>query len=290
MRAWAVRLGLLAVATYAFAQPSMAADDPPVPTGMHPGGLPVALIGGGIDYKQARIAERLARDGEGEIIGYDVASEDRRPFSSDENNSTAIAEVILAEAGATSLVPVKADLSDALSVAQAIAYAAHGPSPIIALNLDTAHSPASSALGEAARHFPQRLFIIAAGDNAADLDAVATPQTGLDAGNVMIIAACDAEGRLITSSNHGANSVDIAVDVVSRTHIAAEQPTGGKASALALARVTALAARLMAVEPDLDGAGLKARILTLAKRPSPGIALPVRAGCLPEPWKHYRLE
>lgn len=53
---------------------------PPVPPGRDPGGVAVALIGTGIDYTLPAVARRLARDGEGELIGWDLQDEDRKPF------------------------------------------------------------------------------------------------------------------------------------------------------------------------------------------------------------------
>ncbi len=66
-------------ATSASAQ--KAADKPRVPPGVDPGGVAVAIIGGGIDYTRPEIAARLARDGEGEIVGWDFIDNDRRPFA-----------------------------------------------------------------------------------------------------------------------------------------------------------------------------------------------------------------
>src|SRR5262245_39161047 len=53
---------------------------PPLPAGRDPGGVAIAFIGTGIDYTLPLIAQRLARDGEGELIGWDVVDNDNRPF------------------------------------------------------------------------------------------------------------------------------------------------------------------------------------------------------------------
>lgn len=57
------------------------AGKPRVPPGVDPGGVAIAIIGGGIDYTRPEIAARLARDGEGEIVGWDFIDNDRRPFA-----------------------------------------------------------------------------------------------------------------------------------------------------------------------------------------------------------------
>ena len=53
---------------------------PSVPSGRDPGGVAIALIGTGIDYTLPLLARRLARDGEGELIGWDLEDKDRKPF------------------------------------------------------------------------------------------------------------------------------------------------------------------------------------------------------------------
>jgi len=54
---------------------------PRLPPGRDPGGVAVALIGGGVDYTDPVLASRLARDGEGELIGWDFIDGDNRPFA-----------------------------------------------------------------------------------------------------------------------------------------------------------------------------------------------------------------
>lgn len=57
------------------------ASKPKVPVGVDPGGFAVAVVGEGIDYWRPEIARRLARDGEGEIIGFDLVDGDRLPYA-----------------------------------------------------------------------------------------------------------------------------------------------------------------------------------------------------------------
>src|SRR5215467_9057175 len=66
----------------------LAPKKPPVPPGRDPGGVAVALIG--IDYTLPAVARRLARDGEGELIGWDLQDQDRKPF--DSSKGTALPE------------------------------------------------------------------------------------------------------------------------------------------------------------------------------------------------------
>src|SRR5215813_6387373 len=91
----------------------LAPKKPPVPPGRDPGGVAVALIGTGIDYTLPQVASRLARDGEGELIGWDLQDEDRRPFDRSKGSAppewggdgTLIASLLVRD-GAVRLVPV----------------------------------------------------------------------------------------------------------------------------------------------------------------------------------------
>lgn len=62
------------------AQAQVGPKKPKVPIGRDPGGLAVALLGAGVDYLNPEMAARLARDGEGEIIAWDILDDDDRPL------------------------------------------------------------------------------------------------------------------------------------------------------------------------------------------------------------------
>lgn len=266
---------------------------PPVPVGADPGGVKVAIIGAGIDYTQPEVASRLARDGEGEIIGWDFIDDDRRPFA---RGSADAPRILLSEGQSASLVVVAANFAEPLSIARALRYAAQGPARIIAVQAAWTNVELARILAEAARYFPNRLFIVGAGDDNRDLDAddpggaPSPPRANIPA-NVIIAAAAQFTGEIAKRSNSGARTVDLAIDAT--THLPAGEPAidalQASPSQLALARLAALAARLVAVAPELDGAALKARICALARR-VPGAKPSTKAGFIGEPWKPYWLE
>jgi hypothetical protein len=111
------------------AAPAMAAD-PRVPAGKDPGGAAVALLTAGIDYTLPEIARVLARDGEGELIGWDVVDNDRQPFGPG-RDGTALAKLFVGTR--MRLVPVRADFADPMSLARASAFVARTPARIAIL-------------------------------------------------------------------------------------------------------------------------------------------------------------
>ena len=73
MRLVAAVAVVLAIVGSAAAQPKK----PKLPPGLDPGGVAIVLLTTGIDYTKPELAVRLARDGEGELIGWDAVDGDK---------------------------------------------------------------------------------------------------------------------------------------------------------------------------------------------------------------------
>ena len=220
--------------------------------GRDPGGVAVALIGPGIDYRHAAIADRLARDGEGEVIGWDFTDDDRHPFEpATSGEGTVLAAIILKEAPAARLVPLRVAANDGLALARAVVHAAHGPARIVVVPILRADN--WEPVRQAAQHFAHILFVVAGGE---DLARDKTLAAVLELPNVLSVADADR-----------AAGVDLAVPA--------------DTAAAAAARVAALAARLLAAAPVPDGAALKQRVVGLAT-PMPGEKR-TRAGFIADP-------
>ena len=90
------------------------AIDPPIPPFNDPGGIPVAIVDTGVNYTLPSINSRLARDGEGQLIGYDYWDLDHRPFDANPERSpffparhgTEVASLIASEAPVAKLLPI----------------------------------------------------------------------------------------------------------------------------------------------------------------------------------------
>ena len=91
----------------------MAADPKVPPASPAEDRRPIAILTTGFDYTRAEIAARLARDGEGEIIAWDVPGDDRFPFATAGDTELMMALVNLLPAAApVSLLPIKIDPDD----------------------------------------------------------------------------------------------------------------------------------------------------------------------------------
>lgn len=179
---------------------SAEAADPKVPPGQDPGGLAIALIGGGIDYTQPALAARLARDGEGELIGWDVVDNDRAPFAAAANpqelgqgvtDATVLSTLLLSAYAKGRLVPVRAPSQDPQALAKAIAFATGTPARIIAIALPLDSVPMRAVIQQASERFKDFLFVVA-GD-VPTVPAAAPQQIPLPSlmnrPNVLVVAA-----------------------------------------------------------------------------------------------------
>lgn len=271
---------------------------PKVPAGRDPGGVAVGLIGAGVDYTLPQIAQRLARDGEGELVGWDVAADDRRPLDTeppgaDQPRGTVPASIILREAGATRLVVVRSKPGDGIAHGKAAVVAARSPARIALVAFASPERGEWEPFRQVAAHFSHMLFLVPAGDAGLDLDAHASYPAALDLPNVLVVTATDGRGNLLAGANRGTRTVDVAVPAEAVEAYGAEgKPVQLSGSMAAAARATALAARLLAVEPGLSGESLKNRLLSFAKPLSspPGSAAAARAGWIADAQRIFRLE
>lgn len=275
----AIIVAALLLSSYALATES---QSPKVPPGRHPGGYPVAIIGGGIDYTLPNVAQMLARDGEGEVIGYNFRSDDRRPFG--KGPETDAAEILLAEGQAATLVVISADVADQRQLANAIGYAAQSPAQIIAVFAPASDDSIAAVLAAAAQKFPNHLFL-------ASIEAGAAYASAESASNLLIVTNAP-DGALPAETNHDQSAhADLAIETSTvRERLAPAPETPASPAQIALARAVALAARIRAVEPADTPAELKARIAALAQALPPASKVKTRFGWIAEPRRHYWLE
>ena len=275
--AWGLGL-LVALAFVPGAAPAQTGPlKPKVPPGRDPGGVAVAIIGAGADYRRPEIAARIARDGEGEIIAWDVIDDDARPLEAapvagrrvPPHAGTVMAQLLLAEAKAARLIPVRIPDANPLALGGALAFAGQTPARIAVLLVASDPSPQAQSWQlfiETARRWRRLLLIAPAGHHGGDADTQSAAPAGTGLDNLIVVTAADGQGRIADGASWGATKVDIAIPPGPE-----EVPAGidaGRAAALengAAIRLAALAARLAALEPDLDGPALKARVLAQAK-------------------------
>lgn len=147
-------VGGVAVGAPAFAQSTR--RKPKVPPGRDPGGVAVAVLADAVDYTDPGIAGRLARDGEGEIIAWDLTDADRRPYGPTDPRLSRL----LALGGPARIIVCRIEAGDPYRVAKFAAFAVQTPARIVVL-WDAAPARADwPTLLDGTRRFTDRIFVV----------------------------------------------------------------------------------------------------------------------------------
>ena len=169
---------------------AFASGEPPVPAVPPPSGTPVAILGPGIDYRQPDLASRLARDGEGDLVGWDFRDADNRPFAASDaspavasanpagstsatHDATALARAMLAANPDVSLIVIREKPGDAQAFGHMMSFAARTPVRILVWPDAHPARPDWPILLEAVNLFTGHLFILPAVSDAGASAATA---------------------------------------------------------------------------------------------------------------------
>jgi Subtilase family len=250
--------------------------NPPVPAHADPGGLPVALVDTGVNYLLPEINGRLARDGDGNLVGYDFWDLDERPFDVHplrsaffpDHHGTATGSIVLSEAPVVRLLPYRYPRPDMTRLGDLVDHAASHGARVVNLSLASFDREEWRAFEQAAARHPEVLFVVAAGNNNRDIDRRPVYPAALALDNLIVVTAAQADGRLARGVNWGPSAVDLMVEsdgILALSFQGYRIPVSG--SSYATARTTALAACLLAAHPDWSIATLRARIFALARPP-----------------------
>ena len=270
--------------------------NPPFPAQRSPGregdGIRVALVDTGVNYLLDSVADRLARGPEGQALGFDYWDMDGRPYDVDTGRSaffplhhgTAVASILLREAPQARLIPYRYPRPEMSRMAALVADADRQGAVIVNMAMGSNKRSDWLALAEAARARPHMLFIISAGNDGRDIDKDPVYPAALDLDNFLVVTSADDFGRLAEGSNWGRTHVDIMVPG-ERVAVIDHRGAKGKASgsSFAVPRIAALAARLLARNPDWRATELKRAIVGRARPSRFHETLPVRHGWIPDP-------
>ena len=270
--------------------------NPPVP-GPVPGerkgpGVRVALVDSGVNYLLPEIASRLARDEDGALVGYDFWDLDARPFDANparsafhpQRHGTHTASLLLEEAPVAELVPYRYPRRNMWRMPDLVEHAARAGVRIVNMSMGSRRPDEWTEFEAAARAHPEMLFVVSAGNEGVDIDERPLFPASLALDNMLTVTSSDESGLPARGSNWGRESVDLAVPA---EQLLVTSFRGGlrevSGSSYAAARVSALAACLLAAHPEWTVPELKAAIVTRAREPVSALLAYVGAGTLPDP-------
>lgn len=248
--------------------------NPPIPSGKDPGGISAGVIDSGINYTVAPFDQRIARDANDVLIGKDYWDEDDRPFDVDTGRSpffplhhgSSVASVIINEAPMARIIPIRYPRPDMTKMADAVDWLASLGITIVNLAMGSNSEQEWTAFAKAAARHPKILFLVSAGNNGRNIDTEPVYPASLALSNTIVITSSEPNGRLARGSNWGPTHVDIMVPG-ERIDVIDHRGAPGKASgsSFAVPRVTALAVRMLAKNPDWNGPELRDAILKRAR-------------------------
>jgi hypothetical protein len=221
-------------------------------------------VGNGLDYTSPALAPRLARDGEGEIVGWDFIDGDTHPYTAQADTAARVA----AASPNTRLIAVRIDPAVRESHAAAIGFLRRTPASIALLELASPFQHGWQLILRAAAATPHMLLVVPALP-AGNLDSAMPADAPEPPPNLLVVAAA-APARV---SGHGARTVDVEVE----TGLAGDDPAAAVAAA---ARAVALGAEILQKQTALTGGELKASIMGMAQAPSAGEPRRSRGGII----------
>lgn len=258
------------------------AADPRVPSGTDPGGIAIALIGTGLDYTDPEIAPRLARDGEGELIGWDFVDNDRLPYAATADSSptpsgTQLARRLLKVYRHTRLIPIRIASMDPAAIANAAALLTRTPARIVAIPAWSKEPLAWEPFRRVASAARTLLFVVAGGDAETLAGAAQTWPAAFRLDNVAV--AAPATSFPAAAGTIAAESAAVSVDAWMVTPGASMLPMLAARGEIDVSEAVALAAGLAACaqhdKPAADGSEAKAQLAVLARPAKDNPLLPV---------------
>ncbi len=266
--------------------------NPAVPDGEDPGGVAVAVVDAGVNYLLPELNARLARDSKGKILGYDFWDLDDRPFDANparsvffpQRHGTRTASIILREAPAARLIPYRYPRPDMSRMTALVGNAAANGVLIVNLSMGSNKHEDWDAFTHAAKAHPDMLFVVSAGNNGRDIDQQPVYPAVLPLDNIITVTSAELTGELAQGSNSGVRAVDLLVPGENLTVTGFDgRPVRVSGSSYAAARISAMAARLLAHHPDWRAAELKAAIFARALTPMLDKSAHVSQGFIPDP-------
>ena len=265
---------------------------PPVMSGAEGPRVRVGHVDSGVNYLLPRIASRLARDEAGALVGFDFRDLDTRPFDANparsafhlQRHGTRTASLILEEAPVAALVPYRYPRHHMSRMPDLVEHAASAGVRIVNVSMGSRRSSEWADFEAAARARPEMLFVVSAGNDGADIDESPVYPASLPLDNLLVVTSADDFGLPARGANRGRESVDLAVPaeqvLVTGFDGRVREASG---SSYAAARVSALAACLLAAHPAWTAPELKSAILARAEKPVSDMLAYVGGGWLRDP-------
>ena len=249
--------------------------NPPIPEGPLVNGIRVAVVDSGINYMLPALNYRLGRRSDGSVVGYDFWDLDEHPFDYipipspffPSRHGTKISSVIVRASSAAVILPYRYPRFEMARMGDLVRHAAVNGARIVNVSLAGSDLESWKIFGQSIEKYSDILFVLAAGNDERDIDQEPVYPAAFSSDNTVVVTGATAAGYLAPGANWGMKSVDL---LVPSDHVRVlgfdgrERWVGG--SSYAAARVSGLAACLLAKEPNLNVVNLRKELFGRADR------------------------
>ncbi len=233
--------------------------EPPRLAPIDPPRLRVGMIDSGVNHRLQQIANALARDKKGNLIGYDYWDNDNIPYDANparspffvQRHGTRTASIVIAEAPGVAIVPYRYPRPDMSRMRDLVEHAAANNVRIIGMPLGSNDYKSWTAFEQAAKEHPELLFIVSAGNNGRDIDIRGVYPAAMDLKNMLVVTSSNDFVQPAERTNYGRISVDYllpAEEIEALDYTGQDIKVSG--SSYAVSRVVALAARILNRNPQ----------------------------------------
>ena len=221
----------------------------------------LALVDTGVNYLLPEFQRNLARDTDGQLLGYDFWDEDTLPFDKDPrrnpfyplHHGSTVFSILNIEADTHPTAIYRFPALNMCRFSSLIQHASDLGIRIITMSMGSADQSDWQCFYEEAAKHPQILFTVSAGNDGMDISKTPVYPASFDLENMLVVTSSDLFGRLGTVSNHSRTEVDVMVpaeQIEVIDHRGVRVMTGG--SSYAAPRLAALAARYLRANPEAD--------------------------------------
>ena len=220
----------------------------------------VTILDSGIDYNHPAIAYKIPRDHK--TIGWDFNENDDKPYDYEDSlfnwsesydHGTHVAGIASRDSDDIAILPLRYPRSRGDGFYEAIEMAHQRGSRIVNISLGGNEETFWDPLERAIRRYPDMLFIVAAGNEEADLDREPHYPAAYNYPNMLKVASLNSEGELSKFSNYSATLVNVAAPGEDIISLEPEGASGEKSgTSMATPFVTRIAAKIKFINPRLD--------------------------------------
>ncbi len=227
--------------------------------------LLVALIDSGVNYLLPQINDALARDADGQLLGYDFWDGDNLPFDSHpsasafsvQRHGTRTAALFLEESPFVTLVPFRYPRGNMHRMESLLKRIDELGITLVGMPLGGNRRDDWEVFYQQAQQYPHILFVVSAGNNERDIGQQPVYPAALDLPNMVVVTSADDTARPARGSNWSRQHVDYLLPAENLELLDFDgNRTYASGSSYAVSRMLAMLARMVVQNPDWQTADL----------------------------------